>query len=796
MRKVTLFFAFILCLAFCASASADGDDESSGNSGVIRLIEYDYDDDSIGVSHEAVKSRVQLEEGKKFSPFLADSSIKALYASGLFEYVALRVDEVRGTSDYKVTFSLTPRAKVTSVEFIGNENFKRAALVKKISTNEGTTLSRSTLKSDAEALKSFYNDKGYPYAEVSYDVTKQAESNSVNVIFRISEGDKFHVGNIVFSGNEDVKAAELLKAMRTKKWTLIAFIKKSGLYKPNDFTADIDALKRIFMNHGYLDVEVSGENVTYVRRGSVLDINIPIVLGKKYYVGAVDLKGNNLHTDDAIREILATNTDDVFSPDGIENACDRLREFYGKAGYIGTSVSATSRPNVISGKMDVAFTVEETGKCFVSEVEIRGNSKTKNKVILREMSLAPGDPFDITRMKNSRARLMNTGYFSSVDVAPVDTKVPERKILRVDIEEARTGKAGLGGGISTGGEVVGFVEFTQRNFDLSSSNRKLQGGGQKFRTRFQAGKRSLFADINFEEPWWYDRELAIGTDLFFHATNFNRHSKLRSGARYSEDRFGGDLYMRKHIFDNWDGKLSYSLENVRIYDIASDAPARFLKEKGHNTISKLTFSLERDTRDNFIYPTSGSKFSVDTELAGGPLFGSTKYAKFTASAIKHWRLFQAGEQVFSIIGRIGTIVPYGGDETPFFDRFYLGGSNFMKGFKDHDIGPKEGPRTLVLVQGNAPVKQTCVGGDTFGYCAVEYSIRIFDPVRFYLFAEAGFVNDAKWNFSLRRHCSDAGFGLKISIMGMPLRLDFGFPLHADRSIKHGMQFNYSFGVAF
>jgi outer membrane protein insertion porin family len=435
-----------------------------------------------------------------------------------------------------------------------------------------------------------------------------------------------------------------------------------------------------------------------------------------------------------------------------------------------------------SNSIDLQFIINESEKCFVNEIEVRGNSKTQNKVILRELALAPGDPFDVVRMKVSRARLMNTGFFSYVDVSPIDTEVPERKNLLVEVREADTGKASCGGGISTGGEVVGFAEFSQRNFDIHSENRKFQGAGQKFRSRLQAGQHLLFIDFNFEEPWFYDRELAVGTNLYFHKTNYDKKFKDYSGSNYNEDRIGGEIYARKNLYELWNGRLAYILEKVKIYNISHGAPRCFFDEKGDHVVSKMTFSLERDTRDNFIYPTTGSRIAIDTEVAGGPFFGSTKYVKFSVSSVRHWLMTERAEQVFSLIGRTGTVIPYGGDTTPFFDRFYLGGANFMKGFKAHDIGPKEG--------------STGVGGNTFAYGSAEYSIKIADPLRIYFFAEAGFVNESKWNFSAKRYNTDAGVGLKISIMGMPLRLDFGFPIHGEGNNKHGMRFNYSFGVAF
>jgi outer membrane protein insertion porin family len=780
MAKKILFLVLICCISFCLSPRLFSN-PTGNDSDIIRNIEYKYDGDNIGMSQEVVESHVRLRIGEAFSPFLADSSIKALYASEKFEHVSVKVNEAGGAGGYNVVFFLTPRRVISSVDFIGNEHIKSKVLRSKVASKPDVSLSNSMLKSDVEGLKKFYHERGYPYMEVSSEVIQEGESGENKVTFHISEGDKFHIGKIEFLGNNAVKKSELLKAMRTKKWTLLSIFNKSGLYDPDIFSTDIDVLKAVFRNHGRLDIKIPENDIIYERSGGTLHITIPVDPGQEYYIGNIAIKGNKLYKTEELKDILTVESDEIFCPAKIEASCERMRNFYGKSGYINTTIYVNKNPNLASNKIDLEFVIGESERCFINEIEICGNSKTKNKVILRELTLAPGDAFDIVRMKNSRARLMNTGYFSFVDIAPIDTKVPERKNLRVDVKEAETGRIGFGGGISTGGEMVGFVEFSQRNFDINSENKQFQGGGQKFRSRFQMGKHTTAFDINFEEPWWYDREIAIGGSVFFHKSNYDKKAGY-AGANYNEGRGGLEAHLRKRIYELWEGKLTYSLENVNIYDISRFAPPSFHAEKGKHIISKLTLSLERDSRDNFIYPTTGSRIGIDTEWAGGLLLGQKKFIKVNASGIKHWLVSETAEQVFSILGRVGTIMPYGGGVTPFFERFYMGGANFMKGFKAHDIGPKE--------------FGVGVGGNTYAYVSTEYCIKIANPLRFYVFAEAGFVNEDKWNFSTKRYNTDAGFGLKISIMNMPLRLDFGFPLHGEGDNKHGMQFNYSFGVAF
>jgi outer membrane protein insertion porin family len=384
-------------------------------------------------------------------------------------------------------------------------------------------------------------------------------------------------------------------------------------------------------------------------------------------------------------------------------------------------------------------------------------------------------------MENSKARLLNTRFFKTVDVFPVDTDYKNKKNLRIEVKEADTGKFSVGGGVSTGSRVVGFVEFSQSNFDLFGGINKFQGAGQKFRSRFQIGKGNNSLDVNFEEPWLYNRELALGVDLFRSKQEYKKSDYNYGGSSYDEIRTGGDVHLRKRLFGLWEGTATYTLCNVRIYNIGQNAPESFKAERGHRLISKGAFSLERDTRNNLFYPTSGSLINFFTELAGGPFFGETKYVKFSALAAKFFPTFEMFDQNIMFVCKSGSVSAYGHDHVPFFDRFFLGGASEMKGFKTHDVGPHE--------------DGTGVGGKSYWYGAAEYTFKLTEMLRVYLFAEIGAVNSSHWNFSMKRYCSDLGFGLKLYVMGAPLRLDFGFPMHDDGN-KHGMRFNYSFSSSF
>lgn len=752
------------------------------NEEIIRKINYVYSGNDTIINRSVVESRVQLKVDDVFDPKLANASIHALYDSGWFDNVQVRTDAFEGGNGVEVSFLLETRTKLGDIRYEGNQHIKSKYLSKKIESNSGGAISIETLNADKAKLLDYYESKGYPDARIDYEIKECDESGRSDVVFNIQEGPKLRISKIKIENIGDLKEDDLLKILNTKTWNLFSIFTKKGIFRNRIWEDDISRLKVAFKNQGYLDVEIADEDIVFTKKGKDVVIVIHAVPGEKYRVGKVQIVGNKLHSLEEIERFFNIKTGDVFSPARIDAACERVRNYYGHEGYVNTMIVPVRKMDIQHQCIDLDVQITESEKCFLKDIEIHGNSKTQNKVILRELALAPGDPFDIVRMKNSRERLLNTGYFKQVDVTPVNTNVPERKNLRIDVQEENTGKLGCGGGISSGGNVVGYLEFSQRNFDWNSKNRLLQGGGQKARARLQIGKHNMSIDLNFEQPWWYDREVSVGADAFYHKQDYRNHDKNFTGASYDESRLGFEVYLRKRIYEQWVGRLAYHLEDVYIHNISRTSPASYYKEKGHTSISKISFTADRDTRDHFLYPTEGSHVVLTTELAGGPCFGETKYISLGAQAAKYWKISDAMEQVFSVLGRIGTITPFGHDTVPFFEKFNLGGNDYMKGFKVRNIGPQEG--------------ETALGGDSFWYANAEYCFKLHERVRVYLFSEVGAVNESKWNFSTKRYNFDIGFGWKLMIFNFPLRLDFGWPMHSEQNIKRNMHFNYSFGMSF
>jgi outer membrane protein insertion porin family len=347
---------------------------------------------------------------------------------------------------------------------------------------------------------------------------------------------------------------------------------------------------------------------------------------------------------------------------------------------------------------------------------------------------------------------------------------------------------------------VVFAEVTQSNFDLFNRRSFFQGDGQKFRLRFQIGSQSSEVILAFEEPYLLERELALGFQLYRQTSDYN-------SSYYEEIRTGGEVYLRKRLFNWLEGRLSYTYQIVDIANVSTSAPTSIRFAEGQSTTSKMNLTLTQDSRDKIINTTRGNYATLDMGVAGGPLGGDNHYYNLEFRGSKFFPIAEFQEQVLAVLGRVGVVDSFGDSDkfqtrtitdpntglpitsapfipgVPFYDRYFLGGPQTLRGFEFRTVGPKD------------PTGEP-TGGNTYGFLSLEYSMDIVKPVRFAVFYDAGFVNTDSYDFSPAEYNDNFGFGLRLFVAGAPLSLDFGIPLTGDKFNKKGTQFNFSFGTRF
>jgi outer membrane protein insertion porin family len=724
---------------------------------------------------------MQLQEGSALEDSLIDRDIRSLYRTGQFEFIEFKRGAlVDGKVDLVV--EITSKFRISTITFEGNKKVKAKRLLKEAKTKENLPLDERQVKEDAEKIREFYQKSGYNQAKIEYRIERDKATGLGRVFFTIQEGAKVRIKRVNFEGNTAFSDRKLRKVIETRKWNIFSWLTDTGRF---------------------LDVEIDPAQVGFdYPKPNRLVLTFSINEGRQYKVGSIAISGNTLYPTEKLLTVLKLKTGDVFSPSGIEKDQKALENFIGKDGYVDARVRIIRKPNLESGAIDVEYQFTEGEKYNVESIRLEGNTKTKSIVILRELVLGPGEVFNTVRMQTSKLRLENTRFFEEVNMSPEVTNLPGRRNLKIAVKEGRTGNLTFGAGFSSLERAIVFAEVSQSNFDLFNRKSFFQGDGQKFRLRLQLGSRSSEATMNFEEPWFLERELALGFNLYRSSSDY--YSDI-----YEETRTGAEVYLRKRLFELVEGRLGYTYEVVEISDVDRETAPFLLDEEGERSVSKLTFKLLRDTRDRLYNTTRGNRVELGTELAGGPFAGQTDYYRVELRASQYYNTFETLNQVLSFIGRAGVIDAYGdSDRVPYFDRMFLGGPSSLRGFEFREVGPKDmvGLRTQPDPDGifsapdpdgpDVPPTYEPIGGNTYAMGSIEYTFEVVNPLRLAVFYDIGYVNLDAWDFDPANYNDNFGFGIRLMVGGAPLSLDFGIPLTTDDYNDDGLQFNFSFGTRF
>lgn len=775
------FFFFILT-AFAAAGLFNGtlfgQQPSAEAQPIVNELRIEYTSVRT-VSEGAIRASIQLREGMPYSPAMVDQSVRALYATGLIEFVEVSVVPL-ADNKVDVVFSVAPKYRIGQVRFEGNDRFSNRRMNRQIELEAGNFLDDFRVASDAQKIRDYYIEKGFPDAEVEFDIERNRLTGIADVTFEIYEGGRVRIARVNFEGNDSISDRRLRRAMNTKRRTLISFLTGSGRFDEAKFESDLEILRNVYRNQGFLDVRVrAAEDGLFVSNRGRMTITLQVEEGERYFVGGFEVAGNTIFTGNELLAAHALRTGDPFSPDAVDRAAGALTDYYTSRGYLDAFVRAERIPNLEDRSIDLNFVVVESEKFYLESIRVQGNTKTKSNVIIRELALRPGDVFDLVRMRTSQQRLRNTRFFEEVNLAPEPSGVPGRRDLSITVQEGRTGNLTFGAGFSSLENVVIFAEVSQSNFDLFNWRSRFQGAGQKFRIRTQLGRRSNEVLISFEEPWLFQQQLAFGVDIFRVQTNFN-------STFYNEVRLGFETFLRRRLFELVEGRLSYRLEQVDIFDVDAGAPAVILNSRGTETVSKVGFSLLRDTRDSILFTRKGNRTQLLTEVAGGPFGADVNYYRLEGRSAQFFPTFEALNQNVSIIGRIGSVDPFGSsNEVPFYDRYYLGGPDSLRGFDFREASPRD-----------PAVPSEPIGGNSFAFASLEYTFQLAPQLAVATFYDWGFVNPQSYDFDMSRYRDNWGVGLRLLVMGSPLKLDLGFPITTRDDEGRSAQFHFSFGTRF
>jgi outer membrane protein insertion porin family len=476
----------------------------------------------------------------------------------------------------------------------------------------------------------------------------------------------------------------------------------------------------------------------------------------------VTIQGNkDISQKDILSKLNKCIPSKIFSQEALQEDITNIQSLYFSRGYIAAVVQEVTSLNPNTGRIDIIYNIQENQINYVDKIKIKGNVKTKDVVIRRELRIKPGDRFDGDKLKRSKERLQNLGFFEEVKYDTEDTQVPNKKDLVVEVKESKTGAFSFGGGYSTVDQFVGFVEIEQKNFDWKNFP-YFTGGGQDLKLRGSVGSISNGLDLSFTEPWLFDYPVSFGFDAY--KRTHKREEDIGYG--YDEDIRGGDLRLGKEISEFLRADLMYRNDTIKITNITDNATDDLLREYGSNTISSMQFGLTFDNRDNVFDPTKGNILSGSLESAGGLFGGDKDFWKFFGRASHYFPVF--GGSVLELRGRAGLAKPYGdSDRVPIYERYFAGGANTIRGYHERKIGPIDS------------VSKDPLGGESMLIGNLEYLYPVFSFLKLAAFYDVGNVWSKVNKFASGGLKSGVGLGVRIKTPIGPIMLDYGIPLNKE-----------------
>jgi outer membrane protein insertion porin family len=774
------------------------------------------------VNEQFIRSHIRVKAGDIYRANVTEDDIKALYATGQFYNIRVTLDQADG-GGVVLTYVVQANPRLTDIKIAGNKKLSDSKIRKKITAKAGQPLDQQKLFTDSQEIEKLYEKYGYTGTQVKPVVNIDELAGRGTVTFEIVETPKFKIKEVDFIGAAAFTQKELRKEIKTRRHWMFSWITGSGVFKEDEFDDDRNQLIDFYHNHGYLDFEIKDAKLDRPTTNTMA-IRFYLYEGRQYKVGSVVFTGNKLfNAEDIHRGLqsvhdyahskgnlgphgLAMDVGDIFTPDGMSKDTQALEDFYGGKGYLdvvqGASLRVVRIPNVDTGTMDLEFQIKEGQKTHVEKIDIRGNLKTKDKVIRRELAISPGEVFDMVHVKISKQRLEGLQYFDKVDLRPEPTDPPiaGRKDLIVNVEEQNTGNFMVGAGFSSVDALVGYVEVTQANADLFHPP-TFTGAGQRLRLFVQLGTQRQDYELSFIEPWFLNRKLSFGVNLYRHQLDFESPNDI-----YNETRTGLRLSLTRALWSDFIiGSISYSLEDVGISLnsgfhgnevkmvggiptlITRNVPNAILEQTGNHLYQRFGVTLAYDTRNSVQLPNHGQRTEIDPEFS----IGDTSYYKLEAKTAWYFPGLFKGH-VIEAVGRAGVAESLSSSDVPFYDRYYLGGLYSLRGFKFRNISPREPPFGNVV--------EDPIGGDTYWFGSVEYTLPIFEKdngpgVRFALFYDVGAVYEKAYSVSGGNFDDNWGLGLHINIPKLgPLRLEYGVPIHHDQ--YNGRSGRFQFGVGY
>ena len=697
----------------------------------------------------AILRNISSRAGDIYDPVQLRNDIKNVYKMGYFEDVRLRVEDT--DSGKAVIFEVKEKPVIGKVSIVGRDELKEDDIKEVISVLPNTILNDQKIREDVEKIRSLYKSKGFYNTEVTTELTYPG-NDRVNVEYHIKEGKKVYIKEIRFVGNESYKKSQLEKVMGTKERGFLYWFTDSGVLKRDILDQDIARIASFYHHNGYIEATIGSPQIT--QEGEWLYITIEISEGNRYKVGKIDLTGDIYGSKEELLNLLRIRQEEYLSRDVLREDILRLNDYYAENGYAFAEATPTVSTNREEKIVDITININKGDLVYINRIMIKGNTRTRDKVIRRELLVREKGVFDSKALRLSHERLQRLNFFEDVSITPEPTPDKTKMDLVVEVKEKPTGAFSVGAGYSSVDSLMFMAEISQNNF---------LGRGQRVALAANISGTAARYNLSFTEPHFYDTQLLLGGDLYHWDREYDT---------YDRESKGFALRLGYPVWELWNATFSYGWDDTNLSDIdyAYAAPSIIQSADIHVT-SYVTFNLSRDTRNNLFAPTKGSENIIHTKYAGGILGGDSQFTKVDASTSWYFPGFYFAETAFHIKLAAGQVWENEDGALPDYEKYYLGGINTIRGYKTRAIGvtytdPETGTEYIV-------------GGQIMWFTNLEYHFPVVKQggLRGLVFYDAGNVYDTEWDFGDIKQ--SVGAGLRwLSPMG-PMRLEWGYVINPE-----------------
>ncbi|NVM20632.1 MAG: outer membrane protein assembly factor BamA [Desulfobacterales bacterium] len=713
------------------------------------------------IEAEAIKRIIKTQKGDIYSEKHIQNDLKSIHKMGYFGDV--RADAESTPQGKVVTFRVSENETIRKIGIRGHKSFDDEKIKEVLRTRPGSILNVNTLVGDLREVENLYKEKGYHHVKVTHE-TKSVSENRADIDFVIEEGERVFIKAISFEGNNSYDDDALKDLMKTEGKGFFSWLTASGDLDREVLDQDISKIAAYYHNHGYIQARVAEPHFTY--DGRWIHIDIKIEEGPRFKVGKVDIEGDLIQPKEELLDKMKINKEQFYNREIIREDILILGDVYSDAGYAYADISPRIDQDLKEFKADIIYVINKGPLVYFEKIMISGNTKTRDKVIRRELKVYEQEVFCGKSLRRGVRNLYRLDFFEDIKVNTSKGSADDRLILRLDVAEKPTGVFSFGGGYSSVDGLFAMASISQRN---------LFGRGQILGLNAHLGKISTTYTFRFTEPWLFDIPLTAGFDLYNTTKDYDT---------YDKDSSGGTIRFGYPVFDYTRLSLSYNYDKADIKDIDTDKATESIKEmEGENVGNTITAVLRRDSRDRIFNPTEGSDNSIMVKHAGAPMGGDIGFTKYIANSGWYTPLFW--NTVGVLHGRAGCIVDVTDGKMPDWERFYLGGMNSVRGYGWRDISAED-------PEGNE------IGGDKM----VQFNLEFLFPIAResglmgVLFYDTGSVYGKGEHMDLAELRSSAGFGFRWYSPIGPIRLEYGYILDdkEDRQGEGGLEF--TMGMAF